>query len=275
MTFVPRGFSQESVACPGATGLFAAFDVVAVKPAHLAARSGLRDLPDGLYGNATVEGLVRAFYLFTSGITTGGSANDDMIIGLPEWTKNDLFSIQAKMSPEQATAFAKLSKDQRQKCQETMVRAMLADQFAFKMHRQPRQVPAYELTVAKGGPRVKPGVQPDRAMSIQPVPDSYELTLQAYSMSMKQLTNLLAVAYWGVGRNVSDATGLVGKYSFALTFAPTPRTISNGEPANSPADNSSPSIFNALEDQLGLHLQNTTATYGIVVVDHVERPAAN
>src|SRR5947199_78034 len=66
--------SQEPIACPDVTGLFAAFDVVSVKPADPAGPHGLRDLPDGFDGTATVEGLLRTFYPFPSGI-----ANDDLL----------------------------------------------------------------------------------------------------------------------------------------------------------------------------------------------------
>ncbi len=256
--------SQEPVACPDATGLFAAYDVVAVKPADPSGPRGLRDLPDGFDGTATVEGLLRTFYPFPSGI-----ANDDLITGLPPWAKDEYFFIQAKMSSEQFASFSNLNRRQRDACQSSMVHSMLRDKFAFRMHPQPRQLPAYELTVAKSGPKLKQATEPGRAVSgdatrhwfIQPGQNGY-LTLQADSMSASQLASLLAMAYWGPGRHVIDKTGLAGKYSFTLTFLPEQVTANDFEPA----------IAKPLEDQLGLRLQKTTVTFDAIIVDHIERP---
>ena len=97
--------------------------------------------------------------------------------------------------------------------------------------------------------------------------------MTAYSMSMQELTRLLV--YGGMlNHSVVDKTGLTGKYSFTLTFA-LPQGM---RPAARPTDavpDPEPSIFTALEEQLGLRLQRTTVTFDTVVVDHVERPDAN
>jgi len=251
--------SQEPIVCHDTTGLFAAYDVVSVKPADPAGPRGLRDLPDGFDGTAPVVALLRTFYPFPSGI-----ANDDLITGLPPWAKDEYFFIQAKMSSEQFASFSKLNRGQKDACMSSMVHSMLRDKFAFKMHPQPRQVPAYELTVAKSGPKLKQATEPARPMSIQPGPNGY-LTLQANFMSASQLANLLTIAYWGAGRHVVDKTGLAGKYSFTLTFIPEQVTTNDFEPA----------IAKPLEDQLGLRLQKTTVTFDAIVVDHIERPGKN
>jgi uncharacterized protein (TIGR03435 family) len=79
---------------------------------------------------------------------------------------------------------------------------------------------------------------------------------------------------------VEDKTGLTGKYNITLTWSPGSGTGSgsiNGivTPPPTPDDDSAPSIFTALQEQLGLKLQRRTGTVDAVVVDHVERPVAD
>jgi uncharacterized protein (TIGR03435 family) len=285
----PLTFAQEPGTCPDAGGLFAAYDVVSVKPVHPdAVRStAVFHHPDGIDGESvTVEMVVRSSYAYTFGTGTGGFVNEDVISGLPAWAKTDYFSLRAKMSPEQVAAFTKLDTGQQRACQDNMEQAMVADRFKLKIHREPRQVPAYELVVAKGGPRLKESPGPDDpnapkspdgkpltegSLQILPAKGGVKLVMQAYSMEV--LASLLTnYSYLGVGHSVVDKTGLTGRYSFTLTFTPSQGMGPAGGPDAGASDPGS-SIFTALEEQLGLRLQRTTATFNTVVVDHVERPA--
>jgi uncharacterized protein (TIGR03435 family) len=271
--------AQEPGTCPEAGGLFAAYDVVSLKPVHpdTVGNTAVFHHPDGIDGaNVTVEMMVRSAYAYTFGTGTGAFVNEDVITGLPAWTKNQYFALQAKMGPEQMAVFAKLDADQQRACQDNMEQAMLADRFQFKMHREPRQVPAYELVVAKGGPKLKESgeLHPNaQTMTITPRSSSngYELVLQARSMPMQQLANILTMAYWGPGHQVVDKTSLTGRYSFTLTFVPPQTTGSSGAQTVAAADPGL-SIFDALGDQLGLKLERSTTTVDSVAVDHVERP---
>jgi uncharacterized protein (TIGR03435 family) len=78
-----------------------------------------------------------------------------------------------------------------------------------------------------------------------------------------------------VNHHVADKTGLTGKYSFTLNFTPTQGVGPAGGTADAAASDPAPTIFQALEDQLGLKLQRGTVPIDTVVVDHVEKPAAN
>jgi uncharacterized protein (TIGR03435 family) len=289
MAATPLAFAQEPGICPDAGGLFAAYDVVSVKPVHpdRITSIGVFHRPDGIDGESvTVETLVRSSYAYTFGTGPWTFVNEDVISGLPEWAKNDYFSLQAKMGDEQLAAFAKLDTGQQRACQDNMERAMLVDRFKLKMHRQPKQVPTYELVVAKGGPRFKESTGPDpntpngrdgkpQTMSLAPrrSNNGIEFVMQAYSMSMEELTTFLTISnVTGINHTVVDKTGLTGKYSFTLTFTPSYGMGPAGRPTDAAAP---PSIIDALEDQLGLRLQRTTMTFDTVVVDHVERPTAN
>jgi uncharacterized protein (TIGR03435 family) len=109
--------------------------------------------------------------------------------------------------------------------------------------------------------------------------------VQAQAFSMDQLANFLMQPFTGLGRPVKDKTGLTGKYNFTLNWTPDPGMAplapSGGLPPPAPPvsgaspDSSGPSIFTALEEQLGLKLQPATGTFDVIVVDRVERPSEN
>jgi uncharacterized protein (TIGR03435 family) len=292
MTAIPLAFAEEPGTCPDTGGLFAAYDVVSVKPVHpdRIVNTAVFHHPDGIDGESvTVEMIVRSSYAYTFGTGNANFANEDVITGLPNWAKNDYFSLQAKMSPEQLAVFTKLDEGQQRACQDNMEQAMLADRFRFKMHRQPRQVPTYELVVAKAGPRLKESTGPNpnapigpdgkpqtMSMGTRPSRNAVEVVMQAYSMSMEELADFLGYVSWvGLNHTVTDKTGLAGRYGFVLTFTPSQGIGPAGGPTNTVAPDPGSSISTALEDQLGLRLQRTTLTFDVVAVDQVERPGAN
>jgi uncharacterized protein (TIGR03435 family) len=292
MTATPFAFAQEPGTCPDAGGLFAAYDVISVKPVHpdRILSTAVFHHPDGIDGESvTVEMIVRSSYAYTFGTGTGSFSNEDVITGLPNWAKNDTFSLQAKMSPEQLAVFAKLDTGQQRACQDNMEQAMLADRFKLKMHRQPRLVLAYELVVAKGGPRLKESTGPDPSapngpdgkpqtmgLTTRQSKNAVEMVMKAYSMSTEELASFLGYVSWvGINHAVTDKTGLTGRYGFTLTFTPSQGMGPPVGPTDAAASDPGSSISTALEDQLGLRVQRTTATFNTVVVDHVERPEAN
>ena len=88
--------------------------------------------------------------------------------GLPDWAKSDRFTVLAKMNDAQTAEFAKLSKDEKEQRREVMLLALLADRFKLQVHRETRQVLAYELVVAKGGPKMTEGATDDPGASMGP-----------------------------------------------------------------------------------------------------------
>jgi uncharacterized protein (TIGR03435 family) len=165
---------------------------------------------------------------------------------------------------------------------------MMEERFKLKVHREPKQMPDYELATAKGGVKLKEGEpNPDAPKdgNGKPIAGSYLLMrkmgqVQAQAFSMEQLANFLGQSPMGLGRMVKDKTGLTGKYSFTLNWAPDPSLGSGTMGGLSMApqattDDGGPSIFTALEEQLGLKLQPGTGTIDLVVVEHVERPTEN
>jgi uncharacterized protein (TIGR03435 family) len=270
-------------ACPDAS--LAAYDVVSVKEAHpeRVLSVGAREMPDGINGEyVPLSMMVQQAYSKERNLPL-----EDAVTGLPDWAKMpNYYSVQAKMSPEQVAAFKALDKDQQRACRTQMMQALLEDRFKLKVHKEARQLFGYDLLVDKGGPNFKETTGPDpnapNGANGKPITGSYmgmhsgkngglEITVHGYTM--EQVASILSQSNLGVNHRVVDKTGLTGKYSFILDFTPTSGVGPAGESAD--ASDPGPTIFNALEDQLGLKLQRAAETIDVVVVEHVERPAAN
>jgi uncharacterized protein (TIGR03435 family) len=276
---------QTGPGAPGAddaSAVLTAYDVVSVKPVDPKAKLtvSVQDTPDGLQATTTVCWLVRMAY--------GGSKQlptEDSVTGCPEWAKTAYFNVLAKMSPEQAAAFSKLDKNQQEQRREQMLEGLLVHRFKLKIHREAKQVPDYELVVAKSGSKLKESTGPDpnapKGADGEPLGGFLATNghVTAQLITTQQLANFLGGPLV-LGRKVEDKTGLTGKYNITLTWSPGSGTGSgsiNGiaTPPPTPDDDSTPSIFTAVQEQLGLKLQRGTGTVDAVVVDHVERPVAD
>jgi uncharacterized protein (TIGR03435 family) len=289
MVSAPIALAQAGIgatvaaACSDAS--LAAYDVVSVKEAHpeRVLSVGAREMPDGINGEyVPVSMMVQQAYSKERSLPL-----EDAVTGLPDWTKMpNYYSVQAKMSPEQVAAFNALDKDVQRACRTQMLQALLEDRFKLKVHKETRQLFGYDLLVDKGGPRFQETTGPDpnapKRQDGTPITGSYmsmhsgkngglEITVHGYTM--QQVAGILSQSNLGVNHRVVDKTGLTGKYSFNLDFTPSSGVGPAGESAD--ASDPGPTIFNALEDQAGLRLQRAAETIDVVVVDHVERPAAN
>ncbi|MGB7265792.1 MAG: TIGR03435 family protein [Terracidiphilus sp.] len=183
---------------------------------------------------------------------------EDQVDGLPAWAKSEPIAVQAKMDQETTAELAKLPLMERWKQMQLMLQAMLADRFELKAHRESRDLPIYILTVAKDGPKMKK-TAPDgfggNARYASGKVTAHEISAEALAANLS----------FTVGREVVNKTGLEGGYDFTLDYAP------DGADASDPR----PSIFTALEEQLGLKLVPSKGPVDVIVVDHVERPSAN
>lgn len=279
-------FGQAAATGPGASAAdtsaaLAAYDVVSVKPVQpeRILSMGVRELPDGIRGETvSVAMLVQYAYSTAEMLPT-----DDAVTGLPDWAKSQYFVVEAKMSDAQMAEFAKLTKDEKEHQRAVMLQALLVDRFKLQVHHETRQVLGYELVVAKGGPKFQDKPNPDSPLgangrplpnSMRVVPSNGGMEVIVQNFTMQQLAGLLS-GHTGVDHRVVDKTGLTGKYNYTLTFALPQGAGPAGGPTDTAAPDPAPTIFNALEDQLGLRLQRGVGTVDTVVVDHVERPASN
>jgi uncharacterized protein (TIGR03435 family) len=175
------------------------------------------------------------------------------------------------MDVETADALRKLPKKQQAIERQLMIQALLEDRFKLKVHRATVVRTTYELVLAKGGLRMKEDSPPsDRdgnqwQAGVTPKTD-WTITdgkISGHAMPVSILADHLQA--W-VHSTIVDETGLGGRYDVVLKW----------DPKNEPEpDSTEPSLFAALEEQLGLHLKPTKTTVETIVIDHLERPSEN
>jgi uncharacterized protein (TIGR03435 family) len=182
----------------------------------------------------------------------------DQLLNWPPWVSSDRFDVLAKMDAESTDAFHKMRGADGGEAWRRLMRQILEDRFALKYHIEKRELPVYELVIAKHGPKPKesaPGESGTTTMS------PGKLSAHAYPAGS------LAMSLSGVaGRVIIDKTGLTGQYDFELTWA------ARDDPGSG---ESAPNIFTALQEQLGLKLEPAKAPVDVVVIDHIERPSEN
>lgn len=217
--------------------------------------------------------------------------------GGPEWIRYDKFTIEAS-APGVTDRAVLLG---------PMLRTLLEERFALKLHRETQDVPMYGLTVAKGGLKVQPmppdgcvqpgdlGGQVDPAAAMRANADAVTAGTAKPMCSGMTMMGSPGHARWTIGGTtmpnfagiltgsmdhfVMDKTGLdpETKYNIHLEFAPDEHVpgVDKRNPRTDfpPAD--APNIFSALEQQLGLKLDSTKGPQGVLVIDHVEHPKAD
>jgi uncharacterized protein (TIGR03435 family) len=172
-----------------------------------------------------------------------------LVEGGPEWSDTDMFDIVAKAANPDA------SRDDIR----AMLQTLLADRFKLAVHRETKQLPAYVLTVAKGGPNLKVS-KDEHPSAFVPVPNG----LVFERMGIVGLVNYVANIS---GRPVQNLTGLTERYDFKLDFTP-PEAVT-------PGSVDLPSLVFAAVERLGLKLESRKAPVEVLVVDHAEHPTAN
>jgi uncharacterized protein (TIGR03435 family) len=270
------------------------FDVATIKPSQDTSLGGAAGFTEDSYRarNMTIRFVIRAAYDLWAG-------REEMVLGGPKWLDTDGYYITAKMDPAVADKLKKLTPDQRTLLQNQMLRALLADRFKLSIHREPKELPVYAMTIAKTGLKLheaKPG--DDYADATFPNADKFDgrpqagaifrvggggptgntMTIYGFGVSMPALAKELGVM---AGQTVQDKTGLAGNYDFALKWWTSPmRPPSEGAPDGQPASAASdpaggPSLFSAIQQQLGLKLDSGKGAVQVVVIDHIDRPSGN
>jgi len=257
-----------------------AFEVASIKPNRSVdtRRGGALQPGRFLQTNVTLLQLIRQAY-------------PGEIVGGPSWIGSDRFDVDAKGSFDM-TAY--LPTADRSKSVYMMLRSLLADRFQLKVHDETREVPVYALELSrsdgKPGPELRPlavdcGAVMAAVASGQPQPPVEPGKpplcgggggvgrVFANGLSMSQFAGRLAQF---VNRPVVDRTGLSGYFALNLRWTPEqPPTPDSPGLAGSPSPGDPPSIFSALQEQLGLKLESTRGPVDVLVVDHAERPAGN
>lgn len=243
------------------------FEVSTVRPGDPDARSSNLDLGDDRIRSSNLPLIFLLQFAFDL-----NAGSKDQIIGAPSWISSVPFEINAKMDEQTATRVQKMSADERIATLRQMVRTLLADRFQLKVHHERRELPVLALKVTKRGTRLMP------AMESSPVSREHWSGLrnpargrmEGRDVPVSLLVNALSSKPEIGGRLVVNQTELKGKYDFTLTWAP-----QNEHSATDSMGESSPTLFTALEEQLGLKLESTKAPVDCIVIDRVEPPSPN
>ncbi len=194
------------------------------------------------------------------------------IMGQPAWLSSDRFDIDAKVEDAVAEQMKKLSIEGRAAWRRQMVQQLLADRFKLTFHWETKEFPVYALVVAKNGPKIERSKNAEGGGGVS----SNNGTLTAKGVTMERLAQTLTVvSARELGRFVVDKTNLEGKYDLTLTWSPDNRSASMTDTSNENAAPFGPSIFTALQEQLGLKLESTKAPVKTLVIDHIEQPSEN
>jgi bla regulator protein blaR1 len=294
---------SPSIRAQAPTPAMLKFEVASIRPCESGDSPGPGGTkgggPDGSGGSpspgtlslhcATVAGLIQQAY----GRYLNGHSNPPWSIppisGGPAWINSERYDINAKAEGDA----------NRELMNGPMMQALLEDRFKLKIRREAREVPVYALTVSKGGPKLQPfkegsctpnyytGPLKPPAAPGKPRPcnqaifmrrnlgtaNMQGMTLDEYSKSLGRVLD----------RPIIDKTGIAGRFDFRLEFAidqTTPGFLvagggPDGGPRADPPDPAGPSIFTAVQEQLGLKLEPTRGPREFLVIDNVEKPSAN
>lgn len=166
-----------------------------------------------------------------------------------------------------------------------MLQALLADRFKLTLHRETRESAVYALVVDRKGLKMKPskdqtlfaGDFPDGSPDGRPVTgrSPKELgqgRLAGEGIPMTILVNLLAGP---LDSPVINKTGLTGRFDIDLKYMPTSGQAPAAGAEAAVEDPSTPSLFTAILEQLGLRLEPEKGPVEFFIIDHIERPGAN
>jgi uncharacterized protein (TIGR03435 family) len=208
----------------------------------------------------TVNGLIAAAYNLNPRAISGGAP----------WTQSDRYEIIAQTPGDLRPTFDD---------QMTMLRRLLTDRFSLALHREKKEFSIYELTVSKGGPKLRassaPPDEPNNLTStVFPAASGGidHVFLPARNVTVAQFAGILQRAI--LDKPVVDSTGLTGRYDFDLEWTPDESQFGGQLPVG-PPDSAKPSLFAAMQQQLGLRLEATRGPIETLVIDRVERPSDN
>lgn len=263
--------------------------ITPVKPHEPSRFANVRTAPDDprfYAGRVNVRMLLQTAY----------GIEDAQIVGGPAWIRTEQFDIEAKAPDSVAGEMRKMSPAQARLVKKHMLRALLAGRFSLKAHHETRVLPVYLLVIAKHGPKLVAvnaaggtanagrGTKKEKVRWVRPRPG--ETAFFSWSATLPSIAASLSGA---LGRPVLDDTGLKGRYRYELHFMPGPGECGPfgcvgasgggimGEKPGEPGASArtGPSVFTALEQQLGLELKRGKAPVQVLVIDHIEQPSPN
>ncbi len=259
------------------------FEAASIRPCDPAARAGAQRSENGnptpgslTISCVTVKDLVEMAYQLTVDRSEySHTVLQAPIEGGPGWVYSDRFTINARAAGDPGPNVTR----------GPMLQALLEERFNLKLRRVTREVPVYALTVAKGGSKLQP-FQAGSCIDLKPGPPDPEQkpfcgvgrskrnspvrTFEFFKMTVGEFAQNLGVNSGPrlLDRPVIDKTGLSGLFNFTLTYEP-----ETAAPQDEPS--TGPSIFTAVQEQLGLKIEPAKGPADFLVIDSVARPSEN
>ncbi len=234
-----------------------AFEVATIKPSRSGELGGtLRVSPGGVVNLTNFPMMV--LIQFASNVPRR------QISGGPSWLESERFDVAGKPDLEGTPSVDQVR---------AMLGKLLEDRLKLSLRHEKRELPAYTLTVAKGGPKLTESTADSNGLPT---------FLGAGGRAGRNVKNATMAEFASdlqgrvPDRPVMDRTGLGSKrYDFILKWSPdAPAT--NGAAGTAPDDpDAPPDLFAAIQEQLGLKLESTKAQVDVIVIDHVEKPGEN
>jgi uncharacterized protein (TIGR03435 family) len=203
------------------------------------------------YTNVTLRSFISNIY----------SLKDYELVGTPNWANTEKWDIVARTDGPA---------DMRQKFE--MAKTLLAERFQLKFHWETRELPTYTLIVLKGGPKFQQpkGDEPSGLRIADGLMVGHKEDISTFARLLSGHLNIPVV----------DRAGLSGVYDFELKWSPAPNEgnfTPNANGAGPPEiiDPAGPTIFTALQEQLGLKLESSKGPVQVLVVDSVQHPSEN
>lgn len=258
------------------------------QPAPAAPMFGIRTLPGGrLQAGSSLKQLIAHAY----------DVKDYQIDGGPQWLASDYFEVNASAGGDATPADIR-----------SMLRSLLAERFALKVHDATREAQVHVLTRAradgqlgsrltsttpeclkqiearKNGGTEPPFARPDLRAGFPTKPTCGSTMMMgrsngatAWLFSGVELTSLVTNISEALSAPVSDQTGLTGFFDYALEYLSEQRIAGRptGLDPNNNADTPPPTLVPALQQQLGLRLEKKVAPMPVIVIDAAERPTPN
>jgi uncharacterized protein (TIGR03435 family) len=223
------------------------FEVVSIKPTS--PNAGIRtpaqtDPGRVVYNGLTAKMLIQIAYKMENWAISGG----------PDWLESARYDVEATLPAGSTESQVP-----------AMMQALLAERFQLATRRETREMAVYKLMVAKKGPKLKPGDTGEQWKNGAMKVVIFRGGLALHQCSMGLLAGVLASR---LGRPVLDETNLNEVYEINLRWAP-----DDAPPGSSEAER--PSLFTAVEEQLGLKLESTKAPVEMLIVTQISKPTAN
>lgn len=246
-----------AVICVSAQDSRPRFEVASVKRNNShSGQSGMGMGPGFLTAtNVTLNMLMKTAY----------RVQDYQIIGGPSWISYEAFDVEAKAAagaiPPKTTQTDATKEDPT----ERMLQSLLEDRFQLKLRSETKELPVYALNVVRSGPLLK-------ASPEQKAPNGLKILFGDITATSVPLSQFIAALSAQLDRPVLDKTNLPGFFDFHLKWSPQATSVA---PPDVALDPTGPSLFTALQEQLGLKLESARGPVEVLVIDSVSKPSEN